>query len=278
VTAADPSWPAFWSHWIALPFWPSGPMWFLWFLLVLNVVAAGMYWLAPRWGELLARLPTKRAARSGRFFIMFVGVSALAYVPLAAVFTPWEWVNFGPFGFQPALAPQYVLYFFAGLSVGAHGLDRGLLAPNGVLARRWGFWLAGMAASFLLWLIATGLIVKGGGASIPGLQIAADLGFVLFAATACFGLAATFLRFAAARWPIFDSISENAYGIYFFHYIFVIWTQYALLGVSLPAIIKGMIAFMATLGLSWAATAALCLVPIGARLMRGKRRELARST
>src|SRR5262249_29460081 len=30
VTAADPSWLAYWRHWTALPFWPEGPLWFLW--------------------------------------------------------------------------------------------------------------------------------------------------------------------------------------------------------------------------------------------------------
>ncbi len=277
VTAFDPSWSAFWSHWTALPFWPSGPMWFLWFLLALNIGAAGMFRLAPRSGEFLARLSGKSAADPRRFFIGLASVSALAYIPLAIVFTPWEWVNFGPFGFQPALAPQYVVYFFAGLAVGAYGLDHGLLGPDGMLVRRWAFWLAGAVASFLLWIIATALIVKGQGLALPGLQIAADLGFVLFAATACLGLVAAFLRFAGVRWPIFDSISENAYGIYLFHYVFVIWTQYVLLGVSLPAIAKGVIAFTVTFVLSWAATAAMCRIPIGARLMRGKRRELARS-
>src|SRR5262249_15001603 len=29
VTAVDPSWSAFWQHWLALPIWPSGPQWFL---------------------------------------------------------------------------------------------------------------------------------------------------------------------------------------------------------------------------------------------------------
>ncbi len=278
VTAADPSWSAFWSHWTALPFWPSGQMWFLWFLLVLNVVAAGMYWLAPRSGEFLAWLSAKRAAQPAQFFIALAGVSALAYVPLAAVFTPWEWVHFGPLEFQPALAPQYVIYFFAGLAVGTYGLDRGLLEPDGMLVRPWAFWLIGMMISFALWIAPTWVMVNEQGAALPGLQFAADLGFVLFGASACLGLAATFLRFAAARWPIFDSISENAYGIYLFHYIFVIWTQYALLGVSLPAIIKGMIVFTVTLGLSWAGTATICQIPIGARLIRGKQRQFTRST
>ena len=267
VTAVDPGWSAFWSHWTALPFWPGGPMWFLWFLLALNIAAAGMYRLAPRSGEFLARLSAKSAADPGRFFIGLVAVLALAYVPVAAVFTPWQWVEFGPFGFQPGPAVQYILFFFAGVGVGAYGLERGLLASDAMLARRWGFWLAGIPASFVLWIVPTGLIVKGHGAALPGLQILADLGAVLFAASACFGLSAVFLRFAAVRLPILDGVSENAYGIYLFHYVFVLWTQYLLLDVSLPAIAKGGIVLAVSLVLSWAASAALRRVPVAGRVI-----------
>ena len=120
-------------------------------------------------------------------------------------------------------------------------------------------------------LVPTGLIVKGHGAALPGLQILADLGAVLFAASACFGLSAVFLRFAAVRLPILDGVSENAYGIYLFHYVFVIWTQYLLLGVSLPAIAKGLIVFAVTVVLSWAASAALRRVPLASRVMGAAR-------
>ena len=278
VTAVDPSWSAFWSHWTALPFWPSGPMWFLWLLLALNLVAAGVHRLVPRFGDFLARLSANGAARPGRFFIALLCVSALAYVPLAALFPPWQWVEFGPFSFQPGLAPQYALYFFAGLAVGTHGLERGLFGSEGPLARRWAFWLAGAIASFLLWIVPTGLIVTRQAAALPGLQILADLGVVSFAASASFGMTAAFLRFAAASRPFLEGVSENAFGIYLFHYVFVLWTQYLLLGVTLPAVAKGVTVLAVTLALSWAATVAMCRIPIGARLMRGKRRELAGGT
>src|SRR6516162_10577706 len=68
VTAVDPSWSAFWSHWMALPFWPSGPMWFLWLLLLFNVAAAALYWVAPCAGESLGELSAKARSRPGRFF------------------------------------------------------------------------------------------------------------------------------------------------------------------------------------------------------------------
>src|SRR2546429_4412529 len=69
VTAVDPSWSAFWSHWLALPFWATGPMWFLWFLLALNIIAAAMHRLAPRAAEWLGRLTPNGAPHPAPFFI-----------------------------------------------------------------------------------------------------------------------------------------------------------------------------------------------------------------
>ena len=275
LSAIDPSWSAYWSHWIALPFWPSGPMWFLWPLLAFNIAAAGLYWLAPRAGEWLGRPWAKPDSNPVRFFMTLVSVSALAYVPLAAVFEPWQWVQFGPFAFQPSFAPQYAIYFFAGLGVGACGFERGLLDGDAMLARHWTRWAIGTAATFVLWIVPTALIVQG--TSLPGLRIVADLGLVLCAASACLALAAVFLRFAGPHRPVLDNLADNAYGIYLLHYVFVIWLQYLLLDAPLFAIAKAAIVFTSALALSWAIAAAICRVPIGARLMGRKGRELARA-
>jgi len=277
LTAVDPGWSAFWSHWMALPFWPTGPMWFLWSLLTLNVVAAGVYCLAPRAGALLARQSANAAARPWRYFVALVIVSALVYVPLATVFKPWDWVQLGPFSLQPSFAPQYALYFFLGLAIGSQGLERGLLSSDGIFARHWGRWSLGAFAGFLLWIIPTALIETGTGAGLPGLAIVADLGFVLAAAASCFALIGTFLRFATARRPIADSLSEHAYGIYFVHYVFVLWLQYILVGYALFAVAKAAIVLIGGIVLSWSASAALCRASIGARLMGRKRRELAKT-
>jgi hypothetical protein len=275
VTAVDPSWSAFWTQWLALPFWPCGPTWFLSFLLVLDIAAAAFYWLAPGTGERLGRVSAQGGARPGRLFVVLVMASALAYVPVAGVYKPWDWVQFGLFAFQPSFALQYVVYFFAGLAIGAQGLERGLFATQGALAQHWVRWLVGVPAGFLLWIIPTALVVTASGPAPAGLQTIADLGFVLSSATACFGLAAVFSRFGARPWPVFDRLSENAYGIYLVHYLFVIWLQYTLLAVPFFAIAKAVIVFTGTLVLSWAASAAVCSTPIGARLLRGQRRALA---
>ena len=276
-TAVDPSWSAFWAHWIALPFWPSGPLWFLWYLLALNSAAALLYWLSPRLSEFLGTISAKAGAYPGRYFIALVSASALAYIPSAAVFKPWDWVQFGPFAFQPSFALVYVVYFFAGVGVGAYGLEQGLLSSDGMLARRWPVWLGGALAAFLLWIIPTALTVKGQVTTVLGLEIVADLGLVLCCAAACLGWAAVFLRFTATRRPIINSLSENAYGIYLVHYLFITWLQYFLLGVALFAIAKAAIVFTGTLILSWATSIAMCRVPIGARLVGANRRTLARA-
>jgi glucan biosynthesis protein C len=277
VSAVDPSWTAFWAHWIALPFWPSGPLWFLWQLLALDIVAAALFRLAPRSGEFLGRLSGSAGDFPARYFVALVAISALAYVPLAIAFKPWEWLQFGPFALQPSFALHYVIYFFAGLGVGAYGIERGLLGSAGMLARRWPMWVAGAFGGFLLWIIPSALIVQGWDAAVPGLEIIADFGLVLSCAGISFGLAAVFVRFATVRWPGFDSLSDHAYGIYLVHYVFVIWLQYILLGFALLAIAKAAIVFGATLILSWVTAAAVCRVPIGARVLGADRRVLVRA-
>jgi glucans biosynthesis protein C len=276
VTAAAPSWSAFWSHWMALPFWPSGPLWFLSMLLALNIAVAALYFLAPRSVEFLSRLSTQAGPHPGRYAAALMTISALAYVPLAALFEPWQWVRFGPFAFQPSFAPPYAIYFFAGLGIGAGGFARGLFEADGILARKWFLWLAAAPAAFLMWIIPTALIVSRQGGGVLGLQIVADIGFAVSSATSCFALIALFLRFAAVRRPMLGGLSEQAYGIYLIHYVFVIWLQYALLGVASFAVIKAGMVFVGTLVLSWMTSAATSRIPLVERLVSGKRRELIR--
>jgi glucans biosynthesis protein C len=284
VRTVDPTFTSFWQHWLALPSWPSGPPWFLWHLLVLNVAAAGFHWLVPKWGMFLGRLSSSAAAHPMHYFTGLVAISALVYVPLAFVFTPWEWHQFGPFAFQPSRPLHYALYFFAGVGIGAYGLERGLLASDGMLAQRWALWVAAALVAFVLWIVPNALIVQqagmaplGLGEAPLGLQAAANLAFVLCCASSCFALAAVFLRFAIRRMRAFDSLAENAYGMYLIHYLFVVWLQYALVGMAMPAIAKAAIVFIGTLILSWATIAAMRRVPLGARLVGAERRVLVKA-
>jgi hypothetical protein len=261
VTAADPGITGFWQSYLALPFWPSGPPWFLWQLLVLNVAAAGLHRFAPDWEMALGRMASF-GDRPGRLFSGLAAASAVAYVPLAIAFTPWEWSQLGPFSLQLSRPLHYTVYFFAGVGVGIHGIEKGLLATDGLLARRWAKWLGAALAGVLLWIMPTSRIVGLGDAAPLGLQIAADLGFVLSCASSSFFLVAVFLRFAAARSQVLDSLSRNAYSMYLVHYVFVVWLQYALLNAPLFAYAKAAVVFGATLALSWAVSAASRRLPL----------------
>jgi surface polysaccharide O-acyltransferase-like enzyme len=113
-----------------------------------------------------------------------------------------------------------------------------------------------------------------GASSSLGLRIIADLSFVFACFASCFAVLAGALRFAARRLPSLAGLSNGAYGMYLVHYLFVVWLQFALLGMALPAVIKGAVVFGGTLFLSWWTVAALRSLPsvgqiIGAERARG---------
>ena len=273
-TASDPGVSAYWRHWLALPFWPCGPMWFLWMLLAADFMAAALHRFAPGLGSLLIRLSSAAEAYPARYFAGFVFVSTLAYVPLALAFTPAAWFQQGPFAFQLSRPLHYALYFFAGLGLGAGGVERGLLAADGPLVRRWPVWIIAAAASLLAWMGLTGLTMAEGASAPLGLQILADLSFVIACFASCFAVLAVALRFISRRCRRSAGLRDSAYGMYLVHYLFVVWLQFALLGMALPAVIKGAAVFGGTLFLSWSTVAALRRLPsvgqiIGADRARG---------
>jgi len=266
-TAIDPSFSAYWRHWLALPFWPCGPMWFLWLLLVADLAAAGLRHFFPQSGEALIRCSVFAAARPMRCLAGVAVASALAYGSLAVAFGPSPWVAFGPFGLQLSRPLHYAVYFFAGVALGSCGIERGLLAADGVLARRWALWLAAALVSLLVWMALYALTMAGPGAASLGLQILADLGFVVACLSSCCAALALVLRFAARRSRILSSLGRDAYGMYLVHYVFVVWLLYALLGMALAAALKGALVFAGTLLLSWATVTALRRIRPAAELL-----------
>jgi hypothetical protein len=257
----------FWRQWIALGSWPAGPAWFVWVLLVFDVVAAALLLLIPNWGTALGcRLSTATERRPIVFFGLLAGFSAAAYLPLAMIFNPFSWTAVGPFFFQTSRILHYFVYFLLGAGVGAYGLQRGLLAPDGKLARRWILWALGALVAFA---VATGLGIAAVTSHIGsrGWEVAGDFGFVISCAASSFACLALFVRFARTPRSIYDSLSNNAYGMYLVHYAFVSWLQYALLKAALPAIAKFSVVFLGTVALSWITVAALRKIPAVARVI-----------
>lgn len=266
-SATDPGIADYSRRLLALPLWPSGPVWFLWLLLSWDAAAAGLYRLAERRRNAVLRLSFYARQRPAVFLGALVLGSALAYVPLALVFGPADWFQRGPFAFQLSRPLHYALYFFAGAAIGACGIERGLLAPDGPLARRWRRWLVAAPLLFGAWAGLTALTMRSPAGAPLALRAAADLGFVVACFASCFLVLALALRFGQVRARLLDSLKANAFGMFLVHYPFVVWLQFALLGLALPAMLKAAIVLGGALGLSWSATALLRCVPPVAHLI-----------
>jgi peptidoglycan/LPS O-acetylase OafA/YrhL len=254
LTAADPSFAAFWQHWRALPMWPAGPQWFLWQVFLLGALAAALHALAPHWLEAGCEHVARIADRPLRFFIGLAAFSAVTYVPLAMAFTPWDWTFLGPLSFQISRPLHYIVYFFAGFAIGSKRREHSLLRPGGALARRWAGWLAAAVVSMSAWGGLTSLTLPEWWASPLLYRLASALAFPVASAAAALCLLAICLRLLQPRGRLLDSLSSNAYSIYLLHYVVVVWLQYALLDIDLNAIGKATIVFATALTLSLAAS------------------------
>jgi hypothetical protein len=254
----------FWQQWSSLGNWPAGPAWFVWLLLAFDGIAGALFLGRPAWGDVWARISGGR--RPAVFFGLLVCLSAAAYVPPAVVFNPYRWSSFGPFFFQTSRGLNYLLYFLLGVGVGAYGIARGLLAPDGRLARRWPLWCVAALVAFGL---ATGVGLAALTAHLGSRrwEIAGDITFVISCAASSLALLALFVRFARTRRKIWDSLTQNAYGIYLIHYAFVSWLQLALLKAHMDAMAKGALVFLGAVLLGWGTTAGLRRIPAIARVI-----------
>jgi glucans biosynthesis protein C len=257
VTAVDPGLTAYWQHWLALPFWPSGPPWFLWVLLVFDLGVAALYRYARRSGDALGHIVGKLSEHPRAFVMALVAASALAYIPLALAFTPWTWFHMGPFSFQFCRPLLYAVYFLAGVGVGAYGIERGLLDPRGWLARHWTAAGGAAIATFALWLVFAGIAVSSDGSPSLLVRLLEASSLALCCTAGCIFMLAIFVRFANRHIKVFDALNDNAYGMYLVHYLFTVWLQFALLGLAVTAVVKATIVFSGTLVLSWGLVAAL---------------------
>jgi len=246
-----PSFTAFADAWIHLPFWPSGPAWFLWVLLAFGAFFAAVQAKFPGVIAALACLARGADARPGRFFCALAAVSLGAYLPLVMTTPFGHWTQVGPFTVQTARIGHYFVYFMAGIAVGAAGVGRGLTDPQGKLARRW-----------LLWQMAPILPVVGVVATMivafsprppprPLLDLFGGLMFCLACASLSFAALAAFLKFVRETGPVGWSLQANAYGMYLTHYVFTAWLAWLLLPQAWGGLAKGCAVFGGAVALSW---------------------------
>jgi peptidoglycan/LPS O-acetylase OafA/YrhL len=262
----------FWWRTLTVGPWPSGPAWFLWVLLALDIAAAALFALAPRLLKAFGLLIFSLRARPRIAFAAFLAVSVVVYLPMHLIFGDTSWLE--PDGFPLPIQTSRILlyagYFLVGVGIGVVSLRDGILSEEGDLVRRWPAWLA----FALLFYGAILLLVYAHHNWIsdfdsPALPWRALYGlvFALFSAAMAFTVLAVSLRLAPTSMRLLDAIRPSAYGIFLTHYIFIIWLQYAVYDYGWPALVKFAVVFTVTLSLSWAVTVMMRRIPLVARMI-----------
>ena len=250
-----------------LPFLPNGPTWFLWLLTAMSLVAAALYALWPRALDALARLAADARGAPRRFLTALTLAAVLAYLPLTLAFGPFDWFERGPFSFQLSRPLLYGVYFFAGAAVGAAGLGASLIAPDGALGANWRRLGLISPACLFLWMGLTGVVLTWPDFAPTLMRLLSALAYVGASVAGVMLLMALATRFCAQRIRWLEPLSRNALGIFVLHYAPLVWLQYALTGLALPAFFKAAVVFAITLPLSLVVADAMRRLPGIARLI-----------
>ncbi|WP_407160592.1 acyltransferase family protein [Bradyrhizobium sp. STM 3557] len=259
---------AFWWKTVTVGPWPSGPVWFLWVLLLFDLSASVAFQISPTLLDPLNRLSLRGYDKPVNFFYALVAVTAVVYIPLRVYYGPNNWFEFGPFSVQTNRLLLYAAYFYFGAGIGAANFERGVLGAEGQLSQRgMGPWIVAMIVPYaLLWVLITiKREVLGNPPTQPDwYETAYGLFFVMFSAATMFAILAYFLNQRRSEFSVLDRMQADAYGIFLVHYPVVLWIQYWLFDINVPAIVKATVAFVGTTIISWGITWALRQIP-GAR-------------
>jgi surface polysaccharide O-acyltransferase-like enzyme len=260
----------YWGRMITTGPWPSGQSWFLWVLLVFDVIAAAIWMTAPKILGALGRLIGALRSRPVVAFAAFVVVSVVSYLPMHVWFGDGAWFEPGhyPFPVQTSRILLYPAYFFTGVGIGVISLRVGILAENGEVAKRWAIWLAFAVLLFgllLLLVFAHHNWIENVAAPPLWWRTSYGTAFAVFSAAMAFTVPTISLRLSRASLWLLDAMQPSAYGIFLFHYMFIIWLQYFVYDPAWPAGIKAAIVFAVTLGGSWLLTVLLRKIPLVAR-------------
>jgi Acyltransferase family len=255
---------AFWWKTVTVGPWPSGPIWFIWVLLAFDLTASLLYRVSPTLLDPINRISLKGFERPAQFWLFLVAVSLVAYIPLLVYYGTNHWFDFGPFSVQASRVLLYASYFFIGAGVGVANFDRGVLSANGTLpTMRWHWLIVTVIPYCLMWcMIYIKREILGNPPVLPDwYHLFYGSFFVLFSASILLTILAFFLHSKAEGPTLLDRMQADAYGMFLVHYPIVLWLQYWMFDFDLPAIVKAAVAFVLTVILSWAATAALRRIP-----------------
>jgi peptidoglycan/LPS O-acetylase OafA/YrhL len=239
-----------------------GPPWFIWVLLVFDCLVVPVVLLFRHLPEEVAARLVRVSAHAARSGLILTVLAGVVYLPLLSKYGFGTWTNFitPPFAFQISRIGLYALWFLVGCFAGSAGLEQGLFARSGLLARRWPVWLLFCAASYnALWFLPRLTLVQ---AWEPGSRgVLEALLWVCSNVASTLAFVALFRGAVSRRHAWMDSLARSAYVMYLVHYVYVTWVQKSLLDVGLPAGIKFVVVFVAVTALSWLTAQAAIRIP-----------------
>jgi glucans biosynthesis protein C len=239
-----------------------GPPWFIWLLLFFDCIVAFLWLAFRRFPERATGVIVRIGARPALSYLVLVVLAGAAYLPLLSKYGFDAWTNLftAPFAFQISRVGLYALWFLVGCVVGSAGLEQGLFARSGRLARRWPWWVLFCVVAYnALWFVPKLSAVQ---ALAPHSRGALEaLLWVCSNVASTLAFVALFRGVVSRRRAWMDSLARSAYVMYLVHYVFVTWIQWSLLDVDLPAAIKFLLVFVGVTGLSWLTAQAASRIP-----------------
>ena len=247
--------------------WPVGPPWFIWLLFVFNVLLVLLNPLIKMISNLMREYLNALTNKPLLLFLIWWLITWVLYVPLAYKVGAGTWTGLGPFDFQLSRILLYFGYFLTGVAIGTTDFNHKLFSLSSPVVASWGQWVILALSAYSVLTITERYevlanMVKSNQLDEP---IAWMLYFTIYTCSctlSCIAFIATFRRFVSSSYQWWDSLVQNAYLIYLTHYTFLIWIQFLLMPLNLPAFVKFLIAFASTLVLSWGFSSLLRKIPI----------------
>ncbi len=253
--------------------WQAGPLWFVYYLLVLTTLLVLLYTVAP---GLIKRMGRSVQALSNRPWLalaIIVGISAVILGLSDLIWgAPW-WIGYGKlFYVQGSRFLLQAFYFLLGAAIAESGLLNSSKLWDG-LAHHWKaltagtFIVGGLYIGYSLNYFEDGaynVLVRrhfhqGGdwdtlmpvlfeGAPMVLLRTTLHAVFCALISLAMLGL---FRAYLDEPKPLWASLAACSYGIYLTHEPFVVWAHYWMNGTDMPTFIKWVISGFGALIISW---------------------------
>ncbi len=225
--------------------WSAGPAWFIWVLIAFCCIVAVAYKLAPFLTKKLSwQIPSPYA-----LIMVFLVVSLLAAVPMRLFVSPTASFKLaGPLVIQTWRILLYLGWFIMGIAMGSANLEKSLSEKN---LKPWPIWLIMGALMYVMHALLEMLGAQALKISDLAMNVTLATIYSLCCTFTSLGLIGLARSFFVKALPFADNFTDNAYGIYVFHYFIVIWIQFFLLDLPFSASLKFFITFIVAITASW---------------------------